>query len=113
MRNPSYDPGELDQRISILRAVKVGDGYGGQETVTETTVATLWAKVKAGNPAERYDFDQVYNTEVATFVIRNRQDLLESDVILYRGTRYNIRALPALTPRYRYLEIQAESGVGD
>ena len=113
MRNPSYQPGELDQKITIQRKVKIEDSAGGKETIATTTVATPWAKIKSGKPAERYDFDQVHNTETVTFVIRNRQDLLESDIIIWRGVTFDIRALPSLTPRHRYLEIEAERGVGE
>lgn len=113
MRNPNFDPGEMDKRISIMREVKEEDGYGGQEVVERIDVfGPMWAKVEAGAPAERYNHDQVYNTETVTFTIRNRTGILESDIIVYAGVDYNIRAIPTINPRDRFIEIEAERGVG-
>lgn len=112
MRNPTYDPGELDQVIQVLREVKAPDGLGGSITVETVVFPNVRAKIKPANPNERHQFDQTQVVETAIFVLRYREDILATDVIEWRGRRFNIRGLPSVNYRSRFIEIPAERGVG-
>lgn len=106
----NYRPGELDQRITIQRETLADDGYGGQ-TVTLSTVATVWAHVRPMNGREAEHAQQLEATAMYLFVIRHLAGILPNDRIAWGGETYNIRF-----PRYRsgrqlYLEIEAEHGV--
>jgi len=103
-------PGELDQRIKVVRETLADDGMGGH-TATTATYATLWAKVIASAGNERLEAGAIAASASYKFVIRYRADILDSDYIEWGGVRYNIRALPIGGQRTMYLEIVAERGV--
>lgn len=106
-----FDPGELDQLITIQRESLADDGMGGQ-TVTLTAIATdLWAKVRPLSGKEFELYDQLNATAMVKFIIRHRSDLLPSDRIAWNGESYNIRYIPPAGGRDMYLMIDAERGV--
>lgn len=105
-----YDPGELDQLITIQRPVFVSDGMGGQD-VTYTPIATnVWAKVRAlrGDEIERHD--RLKAVSMVRFVVRFRSDIQHGDVIYWQGDPHNIRYIPPASGREMYLPIDAERG---
>lgn len=112
MKNSAYDPGKMDQIIQVLREVKTPDGYGGNEVERVTFVENLRAEIVPGAPREPTNYDQVHNTEVVTFRVRFRTDILETDIIEWEGVEFNIRAIPSMSRRSYYLDIVAERGVG-
>tara|TARA_Y100000310_G_scaffold142034_1_gene141491 strand:- start:1635 stop:1961 length:327 start_codon:yes stop_codon:yes gene_type:complete len=105
-----YRPDELDQRIEFFAETRTSDGMGGS-SVSWVSKGSSWAKAKplSGKEVERYD--QLEASNNYKFVVRNRQDLTESDKITWNGTDYNIRSIPDLGKRVLYLEILAERGV--
>ena len=107
-----YDPGELDQKLQVLRLVKVEDEGGGFETEETVFIPSLWAKIKPNSGGENYEYDRVNDVETVTFVIRYREDILSTDVIVWRGTKFNIRLIPSVNFRSTWLEITAEKGKG-
>lgn len=107
-----YDAGELDQKIQILRLIKVEDGYGGFETEESVFIPSLWAKIKPNSGGETYAYEQVTEVETVTFVIRYREDILQTDIIVWRGVKFNIRNIPSINFRSTWLEITAEKGKG-
>lgn len=107
-----WTPGELDQRVAIVRETLTSDSMGGA-TVTTATVATVWAKVIARSGREREQADRLAAEAAYTFVIRWRGDVLESDRLSWRGQEFNIRAISQDGGRKLYLEIDAERGVAN
>tara|TARA_R110002020_G_scaffold475207_1_gene709082 strand:+ start:6062 stop:6394 length:333 start_codon:yes stop_codon:yes gene_type:complete len=106
----SYSPGELDQYISIERLEYSSDGQGGQnsEVVSMGYDINCKSRPMTGNESERYD--KMNPTKINVFVIRYRDDLKETDTILWYGTKYNIRYIKDFGERSLYLEIFAEAG---
>ena len=100
----------LDERVTFQRKTLVQNEYG---TLVETAddIATVWASVKAkvGNELDRGQQTQATSNYLVT--IRNRTDLTESDVIVWRSHELNIRFIRDSGPRPLYLEIEAERGV--
>lgn len=107
---PRYRPGELSQRVTFKRKAQTTDEYG---TVSEalTDVATVWAHVRPMSGRERVQAQQVEANANYLVVVRNRDDLTEADVIVWRGQNLNIRFIKDRGPRAMYLEIEAERGV--
>lgn len=105
-----YRPGEMNERISIVRESRTSDGAGGQ-TLTLTTLATVWAHVRPRSGREMERFDRINASGMYLFVIRYRTDVEESDRILWKGEYYNIRFIAQGSGRTMYLELDAERGV--
>jgi len=105
-----YHPGEMNERIQIIRETRTSDGAGGQ-TLSLTTLASVWAHVRPRSGREMERFDRVNASAMYLFVIRYRTDVEESDRILWKGEYYNIRYIAQGTGRALYLEIDAERGV--
>ena len=105
-----YHPGEMNERIQIIRETRTSDGAGGQ-TLSLTTLASVWAHVRPRSGREMERFDRVNASAMYLFVIRYRTDVEESDRVLWKGEYYNIRYIAQGTGRALYLEIDAERGV--
>lgn len=87
--------GELNDRIEIKREERKADGMGGW-TVTDTTVATVWAGVRV--PASKDGVIAGADAETRTHVVRVRQSSTTmtvqiNDVVLWRGFRLIVKAL--------------------
>jgi SPP1 family predicted phage head-tail adaptor len=104
-----YNVGELDKRITIRRETRTADRIGGYD-ITLSTVATVWAHVRPKAGTESIRADRVEAKNMVLFVIRWRDDVLESDRITWDGVDYNIRAILRRGGRKLYLEIEAERG---
>ena len=85
-----FRAGNLDQRIKFLRYTSVSDGMGG-DTLTKTELGECWASVKPKSGGERLEGDRVDAQAGVLFVVRYRNDILESDRIEWQGIEYNIR----------------------
>ena len=105
-----YHPGEMNERVQIIRETRTSDGAGGQ-TLSLTTLASVWAHVRPRSGREMERFDRVNASAMYLFVIRYRTDVEESDRILWKGEFYNIRYIAQGTGRALYFEIDAERGV--
>lgn len=107
----TYRPGELDQRIQILRQVKTPDGQGGFTRVP-TLVYTLWALVRFRTGSEVFKNEKVDAPVINVFVVRQAKSLVieDTDIIRWEGDEYNIRPM-SKGKRKMYLEIEAEKGV--
>jgi SPP1 family predicted phage head-tail adaptor len=105
----TYSIGELDQRVTIQRELRVDDGMGGS-TLTWETVATVWAHVRPMSGRELERAQKVGAETMYLVVIHNRSDVDESCTLLWRGKRLNIRTVK-LRPRSTWLEMDTEMGV--
>lgn len=104
------DPGEMDQRIVFRTDTSASDGQGGQ-VLTPSTVATVWAKVKAKRGGENENFDRVNASAAYEFWTHYRSDITVTMRIVWGGEEYNIRDIPKLGGRQLYSLFVAERGV--
>jgi len=106
-----YDPGELDQKITIRRPVLVSDGMGGHDVTMQDLAVDVWAKVRPlrGDEVERHD--RLKAVSMVRFVIRFGLAIQHGDVIYWQGDPHNIRYIPPASGREMYLPIDAERGV--
>ena len=87
--------GELNDRIEIKREERKADGMGGW-TVTDTTVATVWAGVRV--PASKDGVIAGADAETRTHVVRVRQSSTTmtvqiNDVVIWRTFRLIVKAI--------------------
>lgn len=107
----TYRSGELDQLIDIIRNDETEDGVGGVDITPVILVDDLYAHVRPISGSEVNRFDKLNAIMTNLFVVRYRDDILETDLILWEGDQYNIRSIPKKGIRAQYLEIYAERGV--
>lgn len=109
----TYRTGELDQRITFQLRQSVPDGLGGSvDTWVDIPVSpVVWAHTRTKGGREVTQYDRVNAEAGNMFIIRNRQDILESYRIVWDGEPYNIISIPRPKTRAQYLEINAERGV--
>jgi len=108
----TYRTGELDQRITFQERISVPDGMGG-DTVTWASITNgdAWAHVRPKNGREVTEFDRVNAEAGYLFVVRNRQDITDSNRIIWEGEPFNIQVRKQPKKRALYLEIDADRGV--
>jgi len=87
--------GELNDKVDIKREERTTDGMGGW-TVSDQTVATVWAGVRV--PASKDGIIAGADAETRTHVVRIRQSTTTmtvqiNDVVLWRGFRLIVKAL--------------------
>jgi SPP1 family predicted phage head-tail adaptor len=105
--------GGMDQRITLQRLVKSPDGAGGY---TEGWASLArdpcpWAKVIAKSGRESMVEGRIAAQFTVTFEIYNRDDVIETDRIMWQGAPYNIRGIRREGGRKLRLVIEAERGV--
>lgn len=86
---------EYNKRVQFWQTVAVADGYGGS-TVSESLVATSWAKISTPKGSQRLT-ELGITDPINTLIInvRKRNDIYYNAVnqyILYRGVKYIISA---------------------
>ena len=87
--------GELNDKVDIKREKRTSDGMGGW-TVTDQTVATVWAGVRV--PASRDGILAGADTEIRTHIVRIRQSSITmavqiNDVVVWRTFRLIVKAI--------------------
>lgn len=66
-----YNPGRMDQKISLLQPVISNDGTTNAEVKTYTTAGTVRAERIFKNSSERYEAQQQVGTTTEEFRIRD------------------------------------------
>ena len=105
--------GRMDQRITLQRLVKTPDGAGGYTESWANLPANPcpWAKVTAKSGRESMVEGRIAAQFTVLFEIYNRDDVTETDRILWQGAAYNIRGIRREGGRALRLVIEAERGV--
>jgi SPP1 family predicted phage head-tail adaptor len=102
-----FTASDLTERVTLRRYIETINEYGTIERVA-TSLGTVWALVRPMSGRER---DRAQQTEARAdylVVLRNRDDLTEKDVVVWRGAELNIRFIKERGPRALFLEIEAE-----
>jgi len=103
-------PGKLNRKIAINRRQLTPDNIGGFDQAL-VNLANPWAMIKPKSGTELLHADKLDAKAMSEFTIRYRTDLVESDLIEYRGVEYNIRSIINIEEADKYLLILAERGV--
>ncbi len=67
--------GELRERVTVLQKANTPDSQGGRATTPATTLATVWAAVRALSAGEGLQTDAVRSLVQYEVEIRNRTDI--------------------------------------
>lgn len=98
--------GALDRRAELKRRVLTRDATTGEEVVSYSTYATVWASKRDVRGREFFAAQQV-NAELTTiWQMRHRSDVVHTDRIVCEGVTYNIIGIAEIGRRVG-LEIQA------
>lgn len=105
--------GQMDQRITLQRRVMTPDGAGGSfvSWADYASNPRPWAHVQAKAGRESMTEGRMAAQFTVLFIVYNRDDVVETDRILWNGTPYNIRGIRRETGRALRLVIEAERGV--
>jgi len=103
--------GKLDQRITFQQKGVTKNAIG-EEVVSWSDVATVWAEVVPLRGREFYAAAQTQQVVDVRFRIRARSGLTNDMRVLWKGTPHDITALiPGTGPWADSLEIMASNGV--
>lgn len=106
-------PGKIDQRITFQQESRNDDGGGGVDVawVNVASNPTVWAGVKAKTGRESIGSDRVEAEAGYIFTVRNRSDIDETKIIVWKNRKFNIRFVHELSDRPMYMTIEADQGV--
>lgn len=103
---------ELREVVAFQRKTRTSDGAGGFVAGWEAiSGAPTRAKVMAVSGSERYHSDRVEASTRFRIVVRYFSGLLDSDSIVHRGRRYNIRFINNVDFQNDWLELSVDGGV--
>lgn len=97
--------GKLDRRIT-LRAKSTTKNTFGEDVVTWTDIATVWAEWIPKGGTERWASRLLLDTADGAFQIRHRTDLDALDEVLFDGKQYRVIGEPTEIGRREGLLIQ-------
>ena len=106
----AYQTGELTERVTFKREVRVDDGMGGSRSEWQD-IATRWALVRPLTGRERLAADKVEASANYLIVVRAPCDVQEKDIAVWGEHALNVRFVKRRGPRALFLEIEAEMGV--
>jgi SPP1 family predicted phage head-tail adaptor len=104
-----YRAADLDQRVTFRREITTPDGMGGADH-SFVDIVTVWAHVRPLSGREREQAQRLNAEADYLIVIRDRDDVDETDVAVWDGSTFNIR-FARNRARSRWLEIEAARGV--
>ena len=102
--------GELSQRIDIYERKETKGQAGGLIRAWKKKVS-VWGKIRPLTARERIASDRVEGVSGYHVLIRTRTDVDETDSLVWRDRRHNIRSIKERAPRSLYMEVETEVGV--
>lgn len=85
--------GQLDRRITLRSKTTSRDAFG-QEVITWTDLATVWARWIPLKGTERFTAQQLVDTAAGSFEIRHRTDVTAINEVVFNGKQYQIIGEP-------------------
>lgn len=92
MKIDFINPGDLDQRIRIVRVTST-IGAKGQDIASRTLLAERWASVEADAGEEGEEESNVRSVIWLTVVMYRFAPLMLTDEIEYDGRRFNVTSI--------------------
>jgi len=80
---------KLDRRLIIQEPAETRDDYG-QEVLTWSTFATVWAGVKLNIGKESFQTNEKVKERIVDFKVRYRTDITSNMRLLYNSNYYEI-----------------------
>lgn len=108
-----FTAGDLNRRIVIKLFTEAAD-VGYSTTGTDTTIATVWAKVEPVGSAIYQGSKQIDATVTHRFIVRRQASTLESHtvtnrhVVIYNGYRFRVKRVTEYADEREFIVIEAE-----
>lgn len=104
--------GARDQIITLQALSRTPDGIGGTTEAWAALNRTprVWAAVNVKRSAETMEDGRMSARQTATFEILNRDDLNETQRLIWNGEAWNIRSVQRSSGRRATIIIEAERG---
>ncbi len=102
--------GELTQRVDIHEPLDT-PGRAGSTVRDWRRLASVYARVRPLTGGERVASDRIEAAGGYHVIVRSRPDINETQSLVWRGRRHNIRWVKQRDPRSLYLEIETDVGV--
>lgn len=106
-----FRAGRMDQRVTLQTRSVVTDAMG-QDTITWTDLATVWAELLPLRGAEFFAAAQVQSEQTVKVHIRYRTDVTTSCRLVWGTTNYDVTAV-LIVGRKDMLELMCTQGVKD
>ncbi len=104
--NHIIDPGKLDTRIVIQTYTAALNSFG-EETITWSTLATVWAAMDWTGSGESEGSDQEITATMLVATIRYRSDIDTKMQVVWDSTTYDITGITQLgRKRYQKLNLK-------
>ena len=104
--------GKMDQSVTLQSRSVVADAMG-QDTITWTTVATVWAEVVPVRGAEFFAAAQTQASQTLKFRIWFREDVDATWRLIWQSRNHDIIAVMPFGRSRERLELYATEGVKD
>jgi len=102
------EPGRMDRRIRFDRKDVTQDSYG-EEVITWTPIATVWAARQNLRGVEKWTAQQVAAELVSRYIIRYRDDLNPTMRLIDGARTYDIHQLYPTDEREHWLIVEASA----
>ena len=102
--------GTLTDRVMLKRKITTDEDEGGA-TAVYSTLATVWARVRALGTRQSFESDARGQSVSHSVVLRFRTDLKAGDRIVYRGRDLDVLGTSDLNGRRVYLSCQCAERV--
>jgi len=106
----AIDPGHLTERVTLQSRSVVKDAYG-QDSITWTDVATVWARVRALSAREFFSAAQVQQEQTLKVMIRQRADVQPTWRLLWQDRAHDITGVIPI--EREWLQLMCLQGVKD
>lgn len=104
--NHIIDPGKLDTRI-VIQTYSAALNSFGEENITWSTLATVWAAMDWTGSGEQENSDQEITATDVVATIRYRSDLNTKMQVVYDSATYDITGITVLgRKRFQKLKLQ-------
>jgi len=101
------NPGELNKRITLKKRTMEKD-VGSFQTPILTTLAIVWAKCINVHGAEVWAAQTVNALKPMTVLIRYRDDVDETCILVLDGKNYEIVSMDNIQHRGEYIELKTQ-----
>lgn len=109
-----FTAGEFRFPVTVERPVSGPDGSGGQTVTWTTHIPVLWCSVENKQGSEPYgdkSTGRVRTFQKFLFTTWWRDDIEQTDRLIFQGVKFNIRNTNNIQLRNKFLQLEAESGV--
>lgn len=113
-KTPDYSGGEFRFPVVVQRPTYTPDDSGGQVTVWNDIIPEMFCAIDNAGGSEPYgdgSTGRIRTQQMFNFTTWWRDDIQQTDRLIYGGLSWNIRQINNLNLRIKFIQIKAEAGV--